>query len=661
MRKNPTLNIARAALALSFARLFAMSPLEASTPFGVYEGPGAGGATQISVFSHWFGRQPDRALDFFANDTWASLESDAAWGCASWSPNAVAVVPAMTFSVPLTVNGTSLADVAAGLHDSSFIAVANSLVSNNWGGSVVRLGWEFNGSWMPWAAVNDPVSYVAAYRHVVALMRSVPGAHFKFDWCTSWGQNATAPDSVYPGDDVVDIVGMDVYNRYYAAADADPAHRWNTFLTASYGLDWLASFSLAHGKPLSVPEWGTGEWLVGDGGTGGGDDGLFVTNMINFMKSNGAAYSDYWDISASGYDASVSNGEHPTAGADLKAAYASAPAAPLVNNPAISPPGPILWVGAGGSPTTSSVSINFSPPYGGGAADHFEILYRPSGTSSWATYGTAEVVGTQSLTGLSPGTSYDVSVMGVNAGGSGPQSSPIALSTLSAAALPPAAPVVPVGRVVPVALVAPVTPMTPMTPVVPGVIPWIGQGDVSTTNSISINFSPTYGGGTPNSYTILYRITGSSSWITYGSVASVGWQTLGGLLSGTSYDVSVEAVNAGGSGPQSAVISLATLPGASPGVALPGEIPWIGQGEASTSTTISINFCPPNGGGTPTGYVILIRVSGQTTWQNYSVVTWTGWQTISGLAPGISYDTEVYATNAAGSGQPSAIYTASTL
>jgi beta-mannanase len=167
-------------------------------------------------------------------------------------------MPAMTFSCPLTIQGTPLADVAAGLHDSSFLAVARAMVAYNWGGATIRLGWEFNGSWMPWAAGNDPVGYVAAYRHVVTLMRSVPGAFFIFDWCCAWGPAETAPDTVYPGDDVVDIIGMTYYTRYYDPQDADPQYRWNTALTSVYGFNWLVSFSQTHGKPISVSEWGTG-------------------------------------------------------------------------------------------------------------------------------------------------------------------------------------------------------------------------------------------------------------------------------------------------------------------------------------------------------------------------------------------------------------------
>ena len=492
-------------------------------PLGVYLGPGADGTARVPAFAQWFGRAPDRALDFFANDTWPSLESDAAWGCYSWCPpSSGAVVPQMTFSVPLTVNGTSLADVAAGLHDSSFLSVANSLVTYKWSGAVIRIGWEFNGSWMPWAAGADPASYVKAYRHVVALMRSVPGAHFTFDWCTSWGPAATAPDSVYPGDDVVDIIGMDIYNRYYSGADADPQHRWNTFLTAPYGLNWLVSFAHAHGKALSIPEWGTGEWLVGDGGIGGGDDPLFVGNMCQFIKANGATYSDYWDINASGYNASVSDYEHPLAGAALKAAFGLA----------IAVPGQVPWIGAGDLPTVSSVSVNFASPYEGGAVTDFVILYRPSGTSAWSPCVPVRVNGWQSITGLSAGTSYDVCVYAENSGGKGVASAIVTLTTLGA----------------PTAAIK-----------IPGQIPWIGAGQASTSTSVSINFAPPNDGGVPLTYVIMYRVSGAGGWTKFGNVGWTGWQTVAPLSPATSYDFEVYASNGAGSGLPSSVYTVSTL------------------------------------------------------------------------------------------------------
>jgi hypothetical protein len=288
-------------------------------PIGVYLGNGATGAARLPSFSKWLGREPDGILDFFAYDSWPSFESDAAWTCASWrGTGPLPVTPAAAFSVPLTIQGTPLSEVAAGRHDSSFLAVARSMVANGWGGSVVRLGWEFNGAWMPWAAGRDTGAYVASFRRVVGLMRSVPGARFRFDWCCACGRNEAAPDSVYPGDDFVDIVGMDIYTRYYSPFNADPARRWETLKTVRFGIDWLVGFAAAHHKGLSIPEWGTGEALTPDGGTGGGDDALFVGRVARFLAENHAVYSDYWDFHAPDYNASVSDGEHPMAGAAIR-------------------------------------------------------------------------------------------------------------------------------------------------------------------------------------------------------------------------------------------------------------------------------------------------------------------------------------------------------
>jgi Glycosyl hydrolase family 26 len=301
---------------------------EAPLPLGVYLGNGQTGVARMPAFTKWLGREPDRILDFLAYDSWASFESDARWTCESWGGfGKRPIVSAVTMSVPLTVQGTPLAYVAAGAHDKTYLAVARDLVDNGWGDAVIRIGWEFNGSWMPWAAGRDPVAYVAAYRRVVGLMRSVPGARFTFDWCCACGKNAIAPDSVYPGDDVVDIMGMDVYTRYYNSFDAIPSLRWRGIRVTAFGLDWLVRYSAEHHKRISIPEWGTGEWLVNDGGTGGGDDPLFVEDMADFLRENHAAYSDYWDYRASDYDASVSNGEHPMSGQVLRSRFGPATAA----------------------------------------------------------------------------------------------------------------------------------------------------------------------------------------------------------------------------------------------------------------------------------------------------------------------------------------------
>lgn len=607
-------------------------------PLGAYLGNGGTGVARVPEFTAWFGRAPDRALDILAYDSWSSFEADSLWSVACWrGTGAEPVVAAMTFSVPLTVQGTSLADVAAGLHDNSFLNVARAMVASRWGGAVIRLGWEFNGSWMPWAAGQDPASYVGAYRHVVGLMRSVPGASFTFDWCCAWGPTEIVAESVYPGDDVVDIIGMDIYGRYYAPADGDEAHDWNTSLTSVNGLNWLVSFAQAHGKSLSLPEWGTGEWFVNDGGNGRGDDPVFIESVAHFLTANRALYSDYWDYSDSVYDSAVSDGEHPHAGAALKAAFGATEAASSLLVPGQVPP-----LSAGGPATAGSVSISFAAPLSGGPAAAYVIQDRVTGQSAWTTSATVTWVGWQTLAGLAPGTSYDVEVYATNASGSGVASAVFSVRTTGQA-----------GASAP----------TPVPMLLPGPIPAIGAGGPPTASSVSISFAAPYAGGPVAAYVIQWRVRGTADWANNETVTWIGWQTLAGLVAGTSYDVEVYATNAAGSGPPSAVFTVGTVgqapaptPTPTPGVPKPGPIPYLGIGAASTATSVSISFSAPYTGGPSAAYVIQYRVTGTSPWLTYATVTWIGWQTVLGLNPATAYDLRVYATNSGGSGQSSQVF-----
>ena len=643
-------------MALACALGLSASAQTVQPPLGVYLGGGAAGVARIPQFTQWFGRTPDRGLDFLAYDSWASLETSAFWACLPWrGTGAVSAMPSMTFSFPLTVQGTSLADVAAGLHDSSFLAATTAMVAYGWGGSVVRIGWEFNGSWMPWAAGRDPVNYVLAYRHVVSLMRSVPGANFTFEWCVAWGPAETAPDTVYPGNDVVDLIGMDIYSRYYNPADADPVHRWNTDLYSVFGLNWLTTYAQAHGKRISIPEWGTGEWLFFDGGTGGGDDVLFVTNMTLFLKANNAAYSNYWDYTDPVYDSRVSNGEHPLSGAALKAGFGPVTTAPVVGGvssvipPTAALPGAIPWIGVGDSPTGSSLSINFIAPVDGGPVFAYVLQERVSGTTAWIDYAPAMAIGWQTLSGLAPLTSYDLRVYATNVGGNGPPSPSLTLSTLAASAVPLAS-------------------IAPPVSGPPGQVPWLGVGDVPTNQSISINYVGPHDGTVAVSFTVQIRLTGTLLWQTFDVVTWTGWQTIAGLLPGTSYDVQVFATNTYGNGPPSAILTLSTLGTGNPeagvvtaGTILPGAIPSISLNGA-TASSLSVGFGVPTSGGTVDAYFVFYRLTGQTAWIGYgSAVAVASVQTLSGLKAGTSYDVEIYAGNGIGNGPASPLLTASTL
>jgi len=172
----------------------------------------------------------------------------------------------------------------------------------------LRIGWEFNGGWYPWEAAKDPVSFTAAFRHIAGVFRSVPGQHFAIVWNPSAGAGNNPPEQLWPGDDAVDLVGLDVYNQSWHAQDKDPQMRWQGRLTTGYGLNWLASFAAAHRKRIVIPEWGTG---TRPDGHGWGDDPLFIHNMAAWMRTHNVLYQGYWDFTASDYDATMSAGKYP--------------------------------------------------------------------------------------------------------------------------------------------------------------------------------------------------------------------------------------------------------------------------------------------------------------------------------------------------------------
>jgi hypothetical protein len=280
---------------------------------GAYLGGGCDGAKRLPAFTQWLGRAPDLASDFFDRSGWGQLASSSAWSARCWKRTGL---PA-SFAVPMLPNGPgySLADGAAGLYDEAFRGIARTLVKEGHPDAILRLGWEFNGGWYPWAAASDPAAWVAYFRRIVTVMRGEPGARFRFDWCPTLGRQSIRPDTVYPGDDVVDFIGLDVYNQSWAKPAPTPEQRWNELLDQPYGLRWHRDFAAAHTKPVSFPEWGTG---TRPDGHGGGDDPYFIGKMADWIASGNTAYQVYWDYTAGDYNGRLSDGRQPGAAAAFR-------------------------------------------------------------------------------------------------------------------------------------------------------------------------------------------------------------------------------------------------------------------------------------------------------------------------------------------------------
>jgi len=84
---------------------------------------------------------------------------------------------------------------------------------------LVRILHEFNGDWYPWCTIkNDrnPEMVIKAFHHIRNIFRREGADNAKFIWCPNSMSVPQEPWNfimkAYPGDEYVDIVGLDVYN-----------------------------------------------------------------------------------------------------------------------------------------------------------------------------------------------------------------------------------------------------------------------------------------------------------------------------------------------------------------------------------------------------------------------------------------------------------------
>jgi hypothetical protein len=184
-----------------------------------------------------------------------------------------------------------LAACATGGFDRHWRDFGALMVRHGRGDSVVRLGWEFNGDFMAWHA-RDPQTWIACYRRAADGIRATNPA-VVLDWTinahdTPAGVCGGVSTNCYPGDDYVDIIGIDNYDHFPpTATKAD----FDRVAAAPEGLSWLYAFARQHGKPFSVGEWG-----VVQNADGGGDNAGFVRWMHAWFAAHATdlAYEAYF-------------------------------------------------------------------------------------------------------------------------------------------------------------------------------------------------------------------------------------------------------------------------------------------------------------------------------------------------------------------------------
>ena len=279
---------------------------------------GAADPSGMASFAKQTETSPTIATDYLpGNAGWAGMDGSGgslSWLLGPWQGKGYTLslgVPIIPTNSSGTAVGT-LAQGATGAFNSYYVTLAQTLVSGGESNAYLRLGWEFDGSWMPWAATSSSAeaSFAAYFQQIVTAMRSVPGANFRFVWNPDAGaftQSGYSVAAAYPGNAYVDVIGLDAYDQSWATPQT-PTNAWTS--TTLPTLTAAQQFASAHGKPLAFTEWGV---AIRSDGHGLGDDPYFINQMVAWMEnsSNDVAYETYFDANSGGVNSLITGGSFP--------------------------------------------------------------------------------------------------------------------------------------------------------------------------------------------------------------------------------------------------------------------------------------------------------------------------------------------------------------
>jgi len=332
--------------------------------FGAYLDSEAVGLERLKEFSGWLGGTELRVgHTYLPGDVWINIEggygfldSWAKWRRAKADRLLVLNVPLMEHNeaqVSDMAVRRLLRRAAAGAFDDHFRVLAQRLVDLGATDTVLVPGWEMNGVTYTHRCAPDPENWKRYWRRIVTVMRSVPGQKFKFDFAPNRGADAIPWPECYPGDDVVDIVGMDSYDQPHGMS-------FDEEVSEPYGLQFQVDFARAHGKPISYPEWGLYR---------NGDDAMYMLRMLAWMDDHKPLYNTLTDYCPHGVWQCTTN---PRASALYRAVLSSTPvplppAPPAAPLPTPLPPVPTPPAAPALPPecTPAAVTTGAQPPTGG--------------------------------------------------------------------------------------------------------------------------------------------------------------------------------------------------------------------------------------------------------------------------------------------------------
>lgn len=178
---------------------------------------------------------------------------------------------------------------AAGKYDSYAKQLGANLVAAGLENSVIRLGPEMNGIWEPdfiGTKKTEQKLWAKCFAKEATSFRQVAGEHFLFDWNVNACTGNYPYQNFYPGNQFVDIIGLDLYD----VGCETPTTRLTFAQLASepLGLNRFEAFAAAHGKPMSLPEWGLSTIPAGD-------DPAYIAGIGSTFTNEDFAFESYFD------------------------------------------------------------------------------------------------------------------------------------------------------------------------------------------------------------------------------------------------------------------------------------------------------------------------------------------------------------------------------
>lgn len=146
------------------------------------------------------------------------------------------------------------ADVAAGAQDARIRALAAQVRALQ---APLFLTFQHEPEY---AGYGTPAEYRAAWRRFVEVFRAEGVTNVVWTWIVAPTPFATSPttataEELYPGDDVVDWVGLDAYN-WFGCRGSDGPQQWRSMADSAAR---ARAFAVAHGKRLMLAEYGSVE------------------------------------------------------------------------------------------------------------------------------------------------------------------------------------------------------------------------------------------------------------------------------------------------------------------------------------------------------------------------------------------------------------------